>query len=325
MKRPKSPIVGVLLVSIALLLPAISAARASEPNTLLGALEQIESESGGLCDAPAGDASLEATIAALLDSVDASGTPLRDSPFPVEALNEIVFRRLGIKASRDIHNPCNLLPSAVLARREGYCVGIAAIYLILAEQLNLPVHAVAIPSHVYLRYDDGRSRIDIETLALGAPTPEGLAEVTAPSSATARGRVAFPRDLDRDQFLAQVHNNLGVIRSERSDHEHAALEYQKALDLDPLFSAAWYNWGNDLFIGGRYREAIGKLNEALRLYPVDTWALNNRGRAWAALGKTSKARKDFEAALAIDPEFRPARRNLAALDAKPRTGAAPSR
>jgi tetratricopeptide (TPR) repeat protein len=318
-------IVVVILFTIAPILPATTAVRASEPTTLLGALEQIESESGALCAAPTGEASLEATMTALLESVDASGTPLRESPFPVEALNEIIYRRLGIKASRDIHDPCNLLPSAVLARREGYCVGIAAIYLLLAEQLNLPVHAVAIPSHVYLRYDDGRSRIDIETLAMGAPTPEGLAEVTSPSSAAARGMVAFPRDLDRDQFLAQVHNNLGVIHSERSDHAHAALEYQKALDLDPLFSSAWYNWGNDLFIAGQYRDAIRKLNEALRLYPVDTWALNNRGRAWGALGNRSKARKDFEAALAIDPEFRPARRNLTSLDALAKPGAAPSR
>ncbi|HKQ98601.1 MAG TPA: tetratricopeptide repeat protein [Candidatus Polarisedimenticolia bacterium] len=152
---------------------------------------------------------------------------------------------------------------------------------------------------------------------MGRPAPEGLDELTRPRSPAATGPLSFPRDLDTNGFLAQVHNNLGVIHSERREHERAEAEYRRALDLDPLLSAAWYNRGNDLLIAGQPREAIKKLDEALRLYPIDTWALNNRGRSWAALGKKSRARKDFEAALAIDPEFGPAKRNLGALEQKP--------
>jgi Flp pilus assembly protein TadD len=49
----------------------------------------------------------------------------------------------------------------------------------------------------------------------------------------------------------------------------------------------------------------------VRLHPNDTWALNNRGLAYRRLGKTEKARADFEAALRIDPAFEQARSNLA--------------
>lgn len=292
---------------------------------LIAALEQVEAEERSLCDAPADEAPLGDRIAALVTTADFGAAPLAGSDFPIERLNDLIYRRLGIKASRDIHDPCNLLPSAVLARKEGYCVGIAAIYLALAERLDLPIHAVAIPSHVYLHYDDGKAGIDIETLAMGAPTPEGVGDLATPSEPAGRGSIVFPRHLTSDQFLAQVRNNLGVVYSVRSDHERAAAEYRKALDLDPLLSAAWNNWGNDLFVAGRHKEAIKKLDKALRLYPIDTWALNNRGRAWLALGKASKARKDFEAALAIDPDFRPARRNLRDLDAKAAAGGSSSR
>ena len=293
-----------------------SPAQAEEAISLVDALDRIESESGALCGTSTSGLSLRDRIDALLDSVDDSSAGIRSSDFPVDRLNELIYRRLAIRASRDVHDPCNLLPSAVLERKQGYCVGIAAIYLALAERLDLPIHAVAIPSHVYLRYDDGKSRIDIETLAMGAPAPEGLTALKPPPSPEMRGPVTFPRDLTTDGFLAQVRNNLGVIHSVRGDHAAAAAEYRKALDLDPLLSAAWYNWGNDLLLAGRQREAIEKLDEALRLYPMDTWALNNRGRAWVALGKKSRARKDFEAALVIDPQFRPARRNLKAFDEK---------
>jgi hypothetical protein len=47
----------------------------------------------------------------------------------VDALNRLVFGKVGINASTDLKDPCNLLPSRVLERKRGYCVGIAALYL----------------------------------------------------------------------------------------------------------------------------------------------------------------------------------------------------
>jgi len=64
------------------------------------------------------------------------------------------------------------LPSDVIDRKQGYCVGIAALYLLVAERLDLPIHAVATPSHVFLRFDDGAARINIETLQGGASVPD---------------------------------------------------------------------------------------------------------------------------------------------------------
>ena len=58
-------------------------------------------------------------------------------------------------------------------------------------------------------------------------------------------------------------------------------------------------------------------SRALRLYPTDVWALNNRGLAYTKLGKRGKARRDFEAALMEDPGFGPARVNLEALRRDP--------
>ena len=309
---------------LALFAGASSAFGVDDDTRLVPALEQIEAESLALCGSPADTRPLGEALNALVDDAASEAATVPGAVSPVERLNDLIYRRLGIRSSRDIHNPCNLLPTSVLARKEGYCVGIAALYLALAERLDLPIRAVAMPSHVYLRWDDGQTRIDIETMALGGPVPDGLDERTVPDSPRARGAVKFPRDLDTNGFLAQVHNNLGVIHSERSDHERAAAEYRRALDLDPLLSAAWYNWGNDLLVAGQHREAIKKLDKALRLFPADTWALNNRGRAWAALEKESRARKDFEAALVIDPEFKPARRNLKALDQKPAPEDTPS-
>jgi regulator of sirC expression with transglutaminase-like and TPR domain len=228
----------------------------------------------------------------------------------VEILNRFFFQKLAIKSSQDLHDPCNLLPSAVLERKQGYCVGLAALYLALAQELDLPIFAVSTPSHVFLRYDDGSTRINIETTQSGASRADDvyIGEGKIPELSIRKG--VFLRDLSTDEFLAQVHSNLGVINSERRDYVAAAREYQAALDLDRYLPAAWYNWGNDLLASGDYPGAVRVFTRSLRLYPADVWALNNRGVAYKKLGSIRKARQDFESALTIDSSFEQSRKNL---------------
>lgn len=200
---------------------------------------------------------------------------------------------------------------------QGYCVGIAAVYLLLAERLGAPVHAVAAPSHLFLRYDDGTTRRNIETFDGGAETGDAAyaREHRIPEKAIRRG--VFLRNLTTAEFIAQVRNNLGVIHSERRDYGRAETQYHRALALLPEFPAALYNLGNDRFALRDYDEAIRHFTRALRLHPADVWALNNRGLSYRASGKLRRARRDFLEALVIDPGFETARRNLRTLDSGP--------
>jgi len=190
----------------------------------------------------------------------------------------------------------------------------AAVYLALAEKLGLRIHAVATPSRVFLRYD-GKERINIETLEHGASVSDEryIAEQKIAPRSIRKG--VFLRDLTPGDFLAQVHNNLGVIYSERGDYSAAAREYEAALAFHPKFPAAFYNLGNDLLRSGEYPRAARTFTRSLKLNPNDAWALNNRGQAYHMLRDQKKARRDFEAALKLDPAFAPARANLDALNA----------
>lgn len=203
--------------------------------------------------------------------------------------------------------------SGVLERSQGYCLGLAAVYLTVAERIGLPIHAVGTPSHVFLRYDDGSTRINIETMSGGASVADEEyidRQRIAPESIR---KGVFLRRLSTERFLAQVCNNLGVIYSERKDPVRAAAEYEKALALDPRLPAAWYNLGKDAMTQNRPKEAVRAFTKTIALHPNDTWALNNRGIAFSRLDKRAKARADFEAALRIDPGFEQARAGLASL------------
>ena len=309
-----------LWILVLLSLACDQSAAADRP-TLIDRLLQLELDRGSLCselqDSQAPRAQLSAAAARLREGLGTHerGTGSSDEAQQVvQALNEVVFDHLGIRPSQDLHDPCNLFLSSVLARKQGYCVGIAAVYLVLAEQLDLPVYAVATPSHVFLRYDDGKTRINIETFSRGAPTPneQYIAEQKIAPRTLERG--IFLRALTADEFLAQVHNNLGVVYSHQQNYAAATREYDTALRLHRDFPAAWYNWGKDLLLQGDYRKAIQYFSRALRLHPNDVWALNNRGLAYRSIGKEEKAQRDFEEALRIEPGFDQATRNLAGVN-----------
>ena len=249
-------------------------------------------------------------LSASLDTAGHGVLPSHRAESTVRLLNGIVFGPGGVHSSQDLHDPCNLFLSSVLSRAQGYCVGIAAVYLTLAEQVGLPIHAVATPTHVFLRYDDGRTRINIETFNGGAPVSDEqyISQNRIAPASVKKG--VFLQDLSADRFLAQIHNNLGVIYSERQEFDRARAEYAAALRLDGRMPAAWYNRGKDLQQQGRLKEAVRAFSKSLQLHPNDTWALNNRAMAYQELGKDDAARRDLEEALRIDPGFEQAKINL---------------
>ncbi len=319
-ERPQRILVKLgLAMSLAATIGSVAVARSPSDGSLLDRLSDIEIE----FDPRSNDAQDRNVLRPKIERI-VGNLPVHESPLvgteALQALNHLVFDELSIRASQDLKNPDNLLPSRVFERKQGYCVGIAALYLLLAEQLDLPIFAAATPSHVFLRYDDGSTRINIETLQGGANVSDEqyIREQNIPEESIRRG--VFMRNLTTDEFLAQVHNNLGVIYSERKDYEAAAREYGSALYLDPRLPAALYNWGNDLLRLGMYRRAVGLFSKSLWLYPTDVWALNNRGLAYMKMRKGRKARRDFEAALRIDPGFDQAVRNLRGLSERPADG-----
>ena len=62
------------------------------------------------------------------------------------------------------------LPS-VIDNRQGVCLGVSILYLSLAQRLDLPLEIITPPGHIYLRYHNGTTLINIETTARGINPP----------------------------------------------------------------------------------------------------------------------------------------------------------
>jgi len=170
---------------------------------------------------------------------------------------------------------------------------------------------------MFVRFDDGHDRINVELLQAGRALDDDwyMRNHRIPTSAVSSG--VFLRSLSEREFLGYVYANLGTISSRHGDYNNSRVLYEAALRNAPQLPVAHYNLGNDLLGQSLYRQAVQAYDAALDLYSTDIMALNNRGLALCRLGKARRARRDFQAALNLDPSFTQARSNLTDLPCIP--------
>ena len=231
------------------------------------------------------------------ESVHAASTPTET----LDSLNHFFFEQEGFQVTYNLDSPEHLFLDGVLSGRKGYCVGLATVYLVLAEDLDLPIHGVATPKHVFLRWDDGKFRRNIELFQKGREVSDEdyVREQRIPKESIERG--VFLANLTRKEFLGFIYQNRGVLESQQGNFEASGRDYRQALHLNPKLAAAYYNRGNDELKQKQYRRAIRDYTKALKLYPTDAWALKNRGLAWKELGEAEKAEEDWKRAREIEP------------------------
>lgn len=89
----------------------------------------------------------------------------------IRAMNRFIFEEMGFRFpphslyAKDI-DLYTFLPS-VLDSRRGVCLGVSILYIALAQRLNLNLEMITPPGHIYVRYKDETTTINIETTARG--------------------------------------------------------------------------------------------------------------------------------------------------------------
>lgn len=79
-----------------------------------------------------------------------------------------------------------------------------------------------------------------------------------------------------------------------------------------------YDEASQLMAKGDWPGAIGRLNQAIAIYPAYAEAYNNLAAAQARLGNRSRAREALQKAISVDDRFVPALVNLAHLEERDR-------
>lgn len=96
--------------------------------------------------------------------------------------------------------------------------------------------------------------------------------------------------------FAEAHNNLADVYEQMGRFSEAIGEYQAAIRANPLFPHPRFGLGDIYFKNGRFADAMTWYREGLRLAPDDVEAYYNRGVARRHEGDMNAAQLDFDMA-----------------------------
>jgi tetratricopeptide (TPR) repeat protein len=238
----------------------------------------------------------------------------------VNTINEFFFDELGFTYVQT-GNLEDLYLNKVIDGRKGNCIGLSILYLSIAERLKLPVFGVNVPEHIFVRYDDGEQRINIEMGHSGMNLSD-IFYVTHSIERFDKKSVdsgCFLMNLNKKEVISDVFLNRSKIRRERGNHRGALDDCNKAILLNSRNPGAYCNRGViyekmemiseaiesyslAIFgVKGEYGKAIEDFGEAISINPVFTLSYFNRAIALKKMGEIEKAIQDYNKVINIDP------------------------
>jgi len=117
-------------------------------------------------------------------------------------------------------------------------------------------------------------------------------------------------ELEAASDEAVQRNNLGASLLQQGKIDEAVAEFQKAVALDPKYTAAYLNLSYAYDRQGRTEEATAQYQKVIALEPGNLFAHNNLGVLYDKKGLYAEAIKEFEQVLQVDPSNATARDNL---------------
>lgn len=133
---------------------------------------------------------------------------------PVEkiaALNACLLTDRKVKYLSNIYWRDSTL-AAALQRQEGNCLSTSTLYVLVGNRLGLPLHMVLVPRHAFVRWDDGKVRINIETTSKGKEIPDSYYLDAVENAEQISMR--WGKNLDENGFLAELTES--VVRYQAS-------------------------------------------------------------------------------------------------------------
>ncbi len=222
----------------------------------------------------------------------------------INVINEFLFDELEFVYVQT-GNLEDLYLNKVIDRRKGNCVGLSILYLSIAKRLNLPLYGVNVPDHIFVRYDDGEQKINIETGYKGMDMPDSFYVSNSLERFDEKSveRECYLQNLSTKEVISNILLNRSKLRRESGDHKGALDDCDKAILLNSKNPGAYCNRGVILEEMGMFSDAIKNYDVAISLNRKYASAYYNRGSLFGIVGRYGKAIEDFNEAIAISPGF----------------------
>ncbi len=118
-----------------------------------------------------------------------------------------------------------------------------------------------------------------------------------------KAEVLYRQVLQLEPNQSDAWHLLGVIYSERRQHEQSLEFIDKAIAIRPNVASFYYNRGNSLKKLKRLEEAIASYDQAISLNPNYAEAFNNQGASLHELARFDEALTSYDRAIALKSDF----------------------
>jgi len=102
---------------------------------------------------------------------------------------------------------------------------------------------------------------------------------------------------------AAAYNNRGDAYQALGRVDDAFQDFSRAIEFNPENAPAYINRGNIYQQRGKHKEAIDDFSKAIELEPEYTLAYSNRGTSYKNLGRFEEALQDFNKAIRLNPKY----------------------
>lgn len=174
----------------------------------------------------------------------------------IRAINELIYAEMGFRYpahstyAKEI-DLYSFLPS-VLDSRKGVCLGVALLYLSLAQRLNFPLEIVTPPGHIYVRYHEGNKIINIETTARGV-------HLDCKRYLSIHARSLQTRTMK--EAVGSAHFNQAAVFWQHHQYSKAIATYRHALQYIPNDAMIKEFLAYNLILNGDVEEGTALLRE----------------------------------------------------------------
>jgi tetratricopeptide (TPR) repeat protein len=108
---------------------------------------------------------------------------------------------------------------------------------------------------------------------------------------------------------SELHYEIGNVYLGDRALDRAIEEFDRAIELNPIYAEAFNSRGVAYSMMGQYNRAIADFDQAIKLNPNYVDALSNRGHAFNARGEYDRAIQDLNDAIKLNPHYAGAWRN----------------
>jgi len=140
--------------------------------------------------------------------------------------------------------------------------------------------------------------------ALGQGYSELVHSILPRMEALKRARAAVEKAVELDPTLAEAHLALGLKQMYGDwDLEAAKVSFNRALELNPSLSDAWYHWAWWLELMGDDEEAIAAGEKTIELSPLSSMYLSWLADQYRDAGDFEKAIELAQSVIALSPKY----------------------